>query len=98
MWDTESMGNSTRVRHGLWPAAFVLRPRNAVLRPHFHCHPNDVVALLVQQITSDAGIDSAAHAKKDALFVWRIHPQKIGESAQLVNERTVILSEVENSP
>jgi hypothetical protein len=54
--------------------------------------------LLVQQITSDAGIDSAAHAKQDALFVSRIHPRKIGESTQLVNERTVILSEVENCP
>jgi hypothetical protein len=41
--------------------------------------------LLAQQITSDAGIDSAAHAKKHALFVSRIHSRKIGEAAQLVN-------------
>src|SRR5437588_2364781 len=91
MWDTESMGNSARVRHRLWPAAFILGPRNTVLRPYFHRHPNDVVALLAQQITSDAGIDSAAHAKKDALFVSRIHPPKIGETAQLVNEPTAFV-------
>jgi len=44
--------------------------------------------LLAQQVTSDAGIDSAAHAKKHALFVSRIHSRKIGEAAQLVNART----------
>src|SRR5207237_10442463 len=93
MWNSEHMGDATRVRHGLWPATFVLRPRDAVLRPHFHRHPNDIVALLAQQITSDAGIDSAAHAKKHALFVSRTHPRKIGESAQLVNARTVTLND-----
>src|SRR5256885_15746107 len=91
MWDTESMGNSTRVRHSLWPAAFILRPRNTVLRPHFHRHPDDVVALLAQQITSDAGIDSTAHAKKHALFVSRIHPRKIGERLLLVNRHPELL-------
>jgi hypothetical protein len=88
MWNSEGTGNSPCVCHGLWPATFVLRPRNTVLRPHFHRHPNDVIALLAQQITSDAGIDSAAHAKKHALFVSRIHSRKIGEAAQLVNART----------
>src|SRR5438094_6830518 len=85
MWNSEHMSDATRVRHRLWPATFVLRPRNAVLRPYFHRHPNDVVALLAQQITSDAGIDSAAHAEKHALFVSRIHPRKIGERLLLVN-------------
>src|SRR6266536_2217999 len=85
MRNTERIGNAARVRHRLWPATFVRRPRNAVLRPHFHRHPNDIVALLAQQITSDAGIDSAAHAKKHALFVSRIHPRKIGEGLLLVN-------------
>src|SRR5438034_8423285 len=85
MRNTERIGNAARVRHRLWPATFVLRPRNAVLRPHFHRHPNDIVALLAQQITSDAGIDSAAHAKNHALFVSRIHPRKIGERLLLVN-------------
>src|SRR5207247_2815512 len=85
MRNTERIGNAARVRHRLWPATFVLRPRNAVLRPHFHRHPNDIVALLAQQITSDAGIDSAAHAKKHALLVSRIHPRKIGERLLLVN-------------
>src|SRR5436309_2024962 len=85
MRDAQRVGDTTRVRHRLWPAAFVLRSRNAVLRPHFHRHPNDVVALLAQQVTSDAGIDSAAHAKKHALFISRIHPRKIGERLLLVN-------------
>src|SRR5438105_825699 len=94
MRNTERMRNATRVRYGLWPATFVRRPRNAVLRPHLHRHSNDIVALLAQQITSNAGIDSAAHAEKHALFISRIHPRKIGESAHLVNARTVILSEI----
>src|SRR5438105_10051044 len=85
MWNSEGTGNSACVCHGLWPAAFVLRPRNAVLRPHFHRHPNDVVTLLAQQITSDAGIDSPAHAKKHPLFVSRIHRRKIDERLLLVN-------------
>src|SRR5205085_6249925 len=91
MRDVEHVRDATRVRHGLWPATFILRPRNTVLRPHFHRHPNDVIALFAQQITSDAGIDSAAHAKKHALFVSRIHPRKIGESAQLVNRGPEVL-------
>src|SRR6476620_10125346 len=85
MRDVEHVRDATRIRHGLWPATFILGPRNTVLRPHFHRYPNDVIALLAQQITSDAGIDSAAHAKKHALFVSRIHSRKIGEAAQLVN-------------
>src|SRR4029077_1009380 len=88
MRDGEHVRDATRVRHGLWPATLILRPRNTVLRPDFHRHPNDVIALLAQQITSDAGIDSAAHAKKHALFLSRIHSRKIGETAQLVNART----------
>jgi hypothetical protein len=48
--------------------------------------------LLAQQITSDAGIDSAAHAKKHALFVSRIHPRKIGESAPPVNRGPELLT------
>src|SRR5438094_10474406 len=85
------MGDATRLRNSLWPATFVLRPRTAVLRPYFHRHPNDVVAVLLQQITSDAGIDSAAHAKKHALFVSRIHPRKIGERLLLVNRHPELL-------
>jgi len=48
--------------------------------------------LLAQQITSDAGIDSAAHAKKHALFVSRIHPRKIGERLLLVNRHPEFLT------
>src|SRR5213079_2510720 len=92
MWNSEGMGNSACVCHGLWPATFILRPRNTVLRPHFHRHPNDVIALFAQQITSDAGIDSAAHAKKHALFVSRIHPRKIGERLLLVNRHPELLT------
>src|SRR5207248_1097260 len=91
MRNTDGMGNATRVRDGLRPATFVLCPRNAVLRPHFHRHPNDIIALLLQQITSDAGIDSAAHAKKHTLFVSRIHPRKIGERLLLVNRHPELL-------
>jgi hypothetical protein len=47
--------------------------------------------LLAQQITSNAGIDSAAHAKKDTLFVSRIHPRKIGERALPVNRGPEVL-------
>src|SRR5205807_9441887 len=97
MRNTERMRNATRVRYGLWPATFVRRPRNAVLRPHLHRHSNDIVALLAQQITSNAGIDSTAHAEKHALFISRIHPRKIGESARSVNVARGIESEAGQS-
>ena len=62
------MGDPARVRNRLRAATFVFRPRDAILRPDFHCHPDDVVALLAQQIARDTGIDSATHAEEDALF------------------------------
>ena len=65
------MRNAARVRDGLRAAAFVLGPRDAVLRPDLHRHADDVVALLAQQIAGDAGIDAAAHAEQDALFLSR---------------------------
>ena len=68
MRNTEHVRHVARVSHGLRPATFVFRARNAVLRPDFHRHADDVVALLAQQITGDAGVHSTAHPKKNALI------------------------------
>ena len=49
MGNAERMGYAARVRHGLGPATFVLRARDAILGPDLHRHTNHVVALLAQQ-------------------------------------------------
>src|SRR3954464_383984 len=61
MWKAKGMSNGARVGHGLWPATFVFRARDAVLWPHLHGHTDDLVALLAQKIPSDAGVHSTAH-------------------------------------
>src|SRR4029077_3782345 len=48
MRDVEHMSDATRVPLGLWPATFIPRPRNTVLRPDLHRHPDDIIALLAQ--------------------------------------------------
>ena len=68
MRKAQRVGHAARIGHGLRPAAFVLRARDAILRPDLHGHADDVVALLAQEITRHAGIDATAHAEKDALF------------------------------
>src|SRR5438552_10262831 len=85
MGKTERMGNAARVCHRLRSATFVFSSRDTVLRPHFHRHSNDLVALLAQQITGDAGVHSTAHAQQNTLFPSQTHARKIGESALLVN-------------
>src|SRR6266481_5827421 len=73
MGNAERMGYAARVRHGLWPATFVLCSRDAILRPDLHRHTDHVVALLTQQVSSNAGVHSTAHAEQNALsnFVHR---------------------------
>src|SRR5213596_2872115 len=63
------MCNAARVGHRLWAAAFVFRAGDTILRPNFHCYADDVVTLFAQQISSDAGIHSTAHAQENALLV-----------------------------
>src|SRR5437867_1450282 len=69
MGKTQRLRDTARVGHGLWPATFVGRARDAILRPDFHRHPDDIVIFLTQQKAGDARVDSAAHAEKDALFL-----------------------------
>src|SRR5437899_4641505 len=69
MRDPERMRHAARISDRLRPAAFVLRTRDTILRPHLHSHANDVVALFAQQISCDAGVHPTAHAKENALFV-----------------------------
>src|SRR5882672_4697421 len=68
MWNAESMGYAARIGDRLRPAAFVLRARDTILRPDLHRDADDVVALLAQQISSDAGVHSTAHAEQKTLF------------------------------
>src|SRR5438270_12820322 len=86
------MGNRARVSDGLWSATFVLRARDAILRPHFHRYADDIVPLLAQQIAGDAGVHSAAHANQHA-FLVRIHRgEEFRSIADRVNERTGMLT------
>src|SRR5205809_3533411 len=73
MGNAEGMGYAACVRHGLWPATFVLRSRDAILRPDLHRNTDHVVALLTQQVSCDARVHSTAHAEQNALsgFVHR---------------------------
>src|ERR1041384_3117247 len=80
------MSDAARIRNRLRSAAFVLGSRDAVLRPDLHRHADDLVALLAQQIAGDAGIDSAAHAKEDALFLSLHRARKVDAIAGMVNE------------
>src|SRR5262249_55416461 len=68
MWNPEGMRHAARICNRLWAAAFVLCSRDTILRPDLHCHTDDFVALLPQQIPGNAGVHSTAHAKKNALF------------------------------
>ena len=74
------------IRHGLRAAALIFRAREAILRPDFHSHADDVVALLAEQVAGDAGIDAATHAEEDACF-FRVHrAPKFGAMALVVND------------
>src|ERR1700719_1569646 len=79
------MSDCARVGHGLRPATLVLRTRNAVLRPDFHRHANDVVALFAQKIAGHAGVDSTAHAKEHTLRGWLHQNAELRLSPQRVN-------------
>src|SRR5947208_711409 len=65
------MRDAARIGNGLWPAAFVLRTRDAILRPNLHRYADDFIALFTQQISSHAGVYSTAHAEKNALLFHR---------------------------
>src|ERR1700712_789491 len=67
------MRDAPRIRHGLRTAALILRSRDAILRPDLHRYAHDIVALLAQKVTGDAGIHAAAHPEKDALFFGQVH-------------------------
>jgi hypothetical protein len=64
--NAERVRDAARVGDGLRAAAFVLRARDAILRPDLHGHADDVVALLLEQVGGDGRIDAAAHAEQDA--------------------------------
>src|SRR5664279_2687962 len=79
------MGHAARVGHGLGPAALVLGARDAILRPDFHGHTEDIVAFLAQEVTRHAGIDASAHAEKDARFACVHCAGKVRAPRQAVN-------------
>src|SRR6516225_4694471 len=68
MRNAESMRYAARIGNGLRSAAFVLRSRDTILGPDLHCYTYDVVTLLTQQISADAGVHSTAHAEQNTLF------------------------------
>src|SRR5438876_230077 len=69
------MRDRARIRHRLRAAALVLRARDAILRPDFHRHADDVVTLLAQQVSGDARVHATAHSQENTLLA-RIHRSK----------------------
>jgi hypothetical protein len=53
--------------------------------------------MFAEQITSNAGIDSATHAQQNALFGSQTHARKIDEGAHSVNVIPTGASEVQGS-
>src|SRR3954465_11288479 len=91
------MRNSTSIGDRLRATALILRTRNATLWPDLHSNADDLIALLTEKETSDAGIDSAAHPKKDSPFCC-CHRRENGRLfAALVNP-TWNLSDLSRSP
>jgi hypothetical protein len=86
MRNAESMGYAARIGDSLWPAAFVLRSRDTILRPDLHRDANDFVALLAQQISSDAGVHSTAHAEQNTLSGFVHRNEEFRSMAKPVNE------------
>src|SRR5712691_3405582 len=86
------MRNSACVSYRLWPATFVFRARNTILRPDLHRHPDDFVALLAQQISRDAGVHSPAHSEQYAFFLSIHRSEEFRSIAGRVNERTGTLT------
>src|SRR5581483_12093392 len=76
MRDAERVCHAARVGDRARAAAFVLGARDAILRPDFHRHADDIVALLLEQVTGDGAIDSAAHTEDDAWLVHFCEPVK----------------------
>src|ERR1700719_2764955 len=81
------MSDRASVGYGLWPAAFIFRARNAILRPHFHRHADDIVSLFAQQKSGNAGIHSPAHPEQQALIVSLHWNQEFRRIAGRVNAR-----------
>src|SRR5258705_7270910 len=75
MWNSQRMRHAARISNRLGSAAFVFRAGDTILRPYFHGYADDLVALLAQQISCDAGVHSPAHPQQNALFLW-IHPDE----------------------
>jgi len=78
----EVIGNAELVAHGprvayrLWPAAFVLRARDTVLRPKLESDTDHIVALFQQQRGSRRGVNPAAHACHHPRFAGLNHRSK----------------------
>src|ERR1700693_531428 len=81
------------ISDGLRPATLVFRARNTVLRPDFHGHTDDVVALFAQQIAGHAGVDSTAHAKQHAFSVQVHRSEELRSIGRAVNVRWIGFSE-----
>src|SRR4030095_17015818 len=68
MWNAEGMRHATRISDRLGPTTFVFRARDTILRPYFHGYADDFVALLAEQISRDAGVQSPAPAQHNASY------------------------------
>jgi len=64
--NAERVGDATRIGHGLGAAAFILSARDAILGPDLHGDADHIVALLLEEVGRNGGIDAAAHAEQDA--------------------------------
>src|SRR5438477_4657720 len=91
MWNAEAMRHATRISDRLGAAAFVFGARNTILWPYLHGYADDLVALLAQQISRDAGVHSPAHPQYDAVFGSIHAKQRISTNSQLSQWRRKLL-------
>ena len=64
MGDAQLVGNAACIRYGRGSAAFVFRPGDAILRPNFHGHADNLPSIALQKRSRHAGIHSAAHSEQ----------------------------------
>ena len=82
--NAQFMGDTPGIHDGLWTAAFVLGPIDAILRPELQGDAHHVITLLQQQSRCRGGINPTAHAHDHPSFLFVSHQAKTYGQAEVV--------------